>query len=1834
MAGWVAALAIVSSAFGAPAFKQLPQSNPVTLGGFGGFSAVVSGSGSVSYNILKGSTSVKSGTAACVSDWKTAAAGAAHTLAIKQDGSLWAWGDNSSGQLGGSYPPSSSNYPIRVGTGTTWKSVSARGGMSAGIKTDGTFWIWGSGFTATPTQVGSGTTWASASLGDVSALLLTTGGALYEMLYSTKLPAQMGTDSDWASVSAGFMMMSAIKTDGTLWNRPLNTNSTWSTFAGQSQVSGGINATGTAATFNYFTAMTSESGTLYVGDSNGIRKITSSGVVTTLTGTLTYPNAITVYSGTVFAASGNAVKKITPAGAVSTLAGSDNWWETGITDGQGTIARFNQPSGIVATAGGTLYVADTNNHTIRKITPAGLVSTVAGVVGASGTSDGASSVAKLNAPRDLCCDSSGNLYFIDSNSRTLRKLSSSGQVSTLAGDSLSQSWSGVDGLGTAGSFGYNLRGLTVDGSGNLYLGDYNRIRKVTSLGQVTTLAGAGGYDWEQGSVNGSGDIAKFRSVTGLTLVSGSLYVADSSDYTVRKGVLSTPLVNDAAHGGFVKIGGTAQFSKVSAGNGYAMALKTDGSVYAWGQVNSSYWPNLFINSGSYHTVPVQLGADVSGYNDIAAGGLALATTTTGQVRRVTESSGDNYTINTPSTAGSTAVAWSSLSAPSYLVTDSATVLGPDGILWSWGRNDVGQLGNYTQVDLNSYYWYQTPGDSFYEPFQVGIDPAWGLRSPVQGIPLGASTSNASGADLGPSTLNVTDTSGTISAPFVLVAWPEPPTPARTVAGGSFSLSAAANAGIGNAVTYQWLRNGSVVLGATQSVFSVTNATSSQSGVYQARVSIGAAQALSDPVVVTVDSPNVALARDALAAGNYAFASSYLAAAISNSTADGTAQLLRSALDLYNLWSDPTTAAALANLGFSGSPDPRNFTLTFSDAGFPSGAVSSSARNWLITTLYPKLKAADDNLATITDTAFITTIRAADLGLGGQGNDVYVDYGDVVAMRAAINTAMACAKWIETQNTDVDLFGLQMDRRNGRLSMEYLLSTTNKYASLLTASTTSTAAQTEFVSRFKNALTQYQSFSNFANPATVSSSTRRYNDLCATKLETTQDIKDEKTFRLAVDQTQASLNAANDVAGRQVYTVGDANPITISPRVFFNHAPGWRSDLPKFTKNTYSSGLNRTLLTNFMPTLSVSDLDGVEADLVNAEPKITAELLTRADATPPELDLSGAPASLTTTDGWLKVEGLVRDASGVKNVTLSATFGSVVDSYDATLDSGTLAGGWRKWTAYVAIPSGFSGTSLSVGVNAEDVYGGITETTSTRSYDLTRLVPFSLLSSGSGTVTCSPEPDENGFVPLGSRITITAKAATGSMVRRIETVIDGQPQTLPTVRSSTVAVSIRGETSVSVVFEPNPYSVVGGRNKSAYSLLEAESAVTGSSVDGVFPLSSLQVSITALGSFSGRLIIGRAAYSVSGRFDADGFYSAPLAGRIPCLNWGPVYANSNYGMNRLPTCAILPMLLQMWVDTTAGLDSPTLRVSLADGFGTSLGGTLTAMGNLNYTGSPLYTGTFSKNNSTPTTGTNGGWISYGLPSNSGAINTGSVAGSGGFYSIAARKTGSATVLGMLPNGEKFTSATWLLDQFESSARSAATVRLITPVGTNGAFGFIADLSTPFSYYSSTTTNSWARREAWYPGNRGPVFETGSVYSYSAGGSYVQTAIPVFAREWSLRATPFEPTTSGTVQVSLSPAGSGSSLSPAFTVSSDAGKVSVGDVNSATLQSVQLSLSLATGVMTGSVQLPTGKRLLLQGVFIQPATAGMSGQMGGVWATSDGRRFVSQYNNPLMNYMDSW
>ena len=151
-------------------------------------------------------------------------------------------------------------------------------------------------------------------------------------------------------------------------------------------------------------------------------------------------------------------------------------------------ASFREPSGVAFDGDGNLYVADTANHTIRKVTPAGVVTTFAGS-GSSGSDDGTGTAASFNYPRGVAVDGDGNLYVADTNNNTIRKVTPAGEVTTFAG---SGSYGSDDGTGTAASFA-NPRGVAVDGDGNLYVADTNNntIRKVTPAGVVTTFAGSG-----------------------------------------------------------------------------------------------------------------------------------------------------------------------------------------------------------------------------------------------------------------------------------------------------------------------------------------------------------------------------------------------------------------------------------------------------------------------------------------------------------------------------------------------------------------------------------------------------------------------------------------------------------------------------------------------------------------------------------------------------------------------------------------------------------------------------------------------------------------------------------------------------------------------------------------------------------------------------------------------------------------------------------------------------------------------------------------------------------------------------------------------------------------------------------------------------------------------------------------------------------------------------------------------------------------------------------------------------------------------------------------------
>jgi serine/threonine-protein kinase len=235
-------------------------------------------------------------------------------------------------------------------------------------------------------------------------------------------------------------------------------------------------------------------------------------------------------------AGNNRIRAITPAGLVSTFAGTG---AQGRADSPDT-ATFNSPLGVAVDGSGNLYVADYGNDVIRKISPAGLVSTLAGT-GAVGADNGAGIAATFDLPEGVAVDASGNVYVADNGNNLIRKITPAGVVSTLAGSGTAGS---ANGTGTSASFNSPF-GVAVDAAGNVYVADSgnNLIRKITPAGVVSTLAGSGA----RGANNASGSAASFNTPSGVSVdASGNVYVADENNNQIRKitpaGVVSTVAV--------------------------------------------------------------------------------------------------------------------------------------------------------------------------------------------------------------------------------------------------------------------------------------------------------------------------------------------------------------------------------------------------------------------------------------------------------------------------------------------------------------------------------------------------------------------------------------------------------------------------------------------------------------------------------------------------------------------------------------------------------------------------------------------------------------------------------------------------------------------------------------------------------------------------------------------------------------------------------------------------------------------------------------------------------------------------------------------------------------------------------------------------------------------------------------------------------------------------------------------------------------------------------------------------------------------------------------------
>ena len=279
-----------------------------------------------------------------------------------------------------------------------------------------------------------------------------------------------------------------------------------STLAGAANMPGSADGTGAAARFgcvtypvgpNYYTGngavsiATLPSGTSYVADycNNTIRRVTSAGVVTTIGGAAGVPGAtdangtnarfsgpaalVADPSGNVFVADylNGSIRKITPAGDVTTYAGQTP--HAGYTDGAAAQAAFRYPLGIAADAAGNLYVADTYNFVIRKITPAGIVSTLAGTPGVAGYVDATGGAAKFALPQGIAIDSGGNLYVADNLNNCVRKVTPAGVVTTYAG-----------GAGMSGPKFNEPTGVALDKNGNAYVTDLTGVYEIDPAGTV------------------------------------------------------------------------------------------------------------------------------------------------------------------------------------------------------------------------------------------------------------------------------------------------------------------------------------------------------------------------------------------------------------------------------------------------------------------------------------------------------------------------------------------------------------------------------------------------------------------------------------------------------------------------------------------------------------------------------------------------------------------------------------------------------------------------------------------------------------------------------------------------------------------------------------------------------------------------------------------------------------------------------------------------------------------------------------------------------------------------------------------------------------------------------------------------------------------------------------------------------------------------------------------------------------------------------------------------------------------------------------------------------
>lgn len=373
----------------------------------------------------------------------------------------------------------------------------------------------------------------------------------------------------------------------------------WTNYAGVPESEGSENTPGSLAKFYQPHGIALDPhGNAIIADlaNHTIRKVTPDGVVTTLAGStsaghvdgngtsarFSSPSGVAIdSSGNIYIADrGNhRIRKISPSGQVTTLAGQA---VAGATDATGANAQFKSPSGVAVDRNGNVYVTDTGNHTIRRITPAGVVSTLAGVAGSSGYQNGTGATALFHSPEGIAFDSAGDIFITESGSHRIRKITLGGEVSLFAGSGVPGSAAGV---GATAQFN-TPTSIAFAPNGNMYVGDCSNhmVRVISPTGIVGNVAGLAGVE---GVTEGLGTTARFNNPYGLAVDSqGVILVTDRDNAMLRK----------------IALGNVTNFVGVPLGEGYLNSSPTPARFRSPRAVAGDGRGNLYVADSGNHTI--------------------------------------------------------------------------------------------------------------------------------------------------------------------------------------------------------------------------------------------------------------------------------------------------------------------------------------------------------------------------------------------------------------------------------------------------------------------------------------------------------------------------------------------------------------------------------------------------------------------------------------------------------------------------------------------------------------------------------------------------------------------------------------------------------------------------------------------------------------------------------------------------------------------------------------------------------------------------------------------------------------------------------------------------------------------------------------------------------------------------------------------------------------------------------------------------------------------------------------------------------------------------------